>query len=49
LLKTLTEKMLWAEKCVDEDRRFQPMPAESECKTKINIPCILGFNFVGFF
>jgi len=30
----LTKRKLWAEKCVGQDRRFQSMLIESECKTK---------------
>jgi len=32
----LTERKLWTEKCGGQDRHFQPMLIESECKTKNN-------------
>ena len=34
-VKMLTERKFRAEKCVGQDRHFQPMLIESECKTKI--------------
>ena len=34
LLKILTERKLWTERCVGQDRHFQPMLIESEWKTK---------------
>jgi len=34
LLKMLTERKLWAEKCGGHDGHLQPMLTESECKTK---------------
>jgi len=33
-VKMLTDRKLWAQKCVGQDRHFQPMPTESECNTK---------------
>ena len=33
-VKMLTDRKLWAEKCIGQDRHFQPMLIESECKTK---------------
>jgi len=32
--KMLTDRKLWAKKCVGQDRHFRPMLIESECKTK---------------
>ena len=33
-VKMLTDRKLWAEKCVGQDRHFQLVLTESECKTK---------------
>jgi len=33
-VKMLTDRGFWAETCVGQDRHFQPMLVESECKTK---------------
>jgi len=33
-VKMLTDRKLWAEKCVRQDQYLQPMLTESECKTK---------------
>jgi len=33
-VKMLTDRKLWAEKCVGQNQRLQPMLTESECKTK---------------
>jgi len=33
-VKMLTDRKLWAEKCVGQDRNFQPMLIESQRKTK---------------
>jgi len=33
-VKMLTDRKLWAEKCIGQDRHFQPMLIASECKTK---------------
>ena len=33
-VKLLTDTKLWAEKCIGQDRHFQSMLIESDCKTK---------------
>jgi len=33
-VKMLTDRKLWAKKCVGQDRQFQTVLIESQCKTK---------------
>jgi len=33
-VKLLTDRKLWAKKYIGQDRHFNPMLIESECKTK---------------
>jgi len=44
----LTARKLWAEKCVGQDRRFQPMLTESGCKTKNQICITYRFLLIIF-
>jgi len=33
-VKMLIDRKLWIKKCIGQDRHFQPMLIESECKAK---------------